>query len=264
MSDIEFNIQMHDAIQMFVENIENGIELVTKQEEWAEVGQGNLELTLLANVASSDSLYRMAVRMGYEGTEEDFVNFLMSESKDGFINVDNRYPRDDGQYYTLETAIRVVANDTTLTPEQKNGMIFTFYNGSGCDVFQFNKPYTGSESASDFSDKTNWESLKAPIADEDTAGRVKLTDTIDVNNPQDVSDDTAVTAKAVVDYLNANPSGLERVASYMDLPAIGNPRVVYYIEDSEIFYIYTNGLWKLMTPTWNNIKIIQGDTSIRV
>lgn len=258
---VEYNIEASNAVEMIVERLEDSLELNAKKEEWNEVSEDNLELTILPTVAavSSDSLYKMAVRMGYEGTEEDFVQFLMSESKDGFINIDNRYPLESG-HYTLQTAVATVAADATLTPEQKNGMIFTFFNGTGWDAFQFNKEYTAEE----FADTSNWEPLKAPIADEDTPGRVKLTDAIDADSPQDVSDDTAVTPKAVVEYLNENSGALENVASYMDLPAIGNPQKIYYIEDDELFYIYNNGIWKLMTPTWRNIKIIQGDTAIKV
>lgn len=261
MDSVEYNIAAADAIELIVEKLEEGLELSGKVEDWNEVEEQSLELTLHSTVASvsSDSLYRMAVRMGYEGTEEDFLEFLMTESKDGFINVDNRYPLATG-YYTLSTAVAAVAADTTLSPEQKNGMIFTFYNGTGWDTFQFNKAYT----AEDFANASNWDALKTPIADENTAGRVKLTDTIDDDSPQDVQDDTAVTPKAVVDYLNANSGALKTVASYMDLPAIGDANSIYYIEDDELFYIYNGGVWKLMTPTWRNIKIIQGDTAIRV
>lgn len=101
-------------------------------------------------------------------------------------------------------------------------------------------------------------------SDETTSAHTKLTDTIDRNNPQTVLDNVAVTPKGVVDYIVSNPSGLRRYSSVTAFPIVGNPQILYYAEDNESVYIYKDGAYKLLTPSWQNIKIIRGETNINV
>ena len=260
MSNVDVQIKASQQIPLVVEKVLNGIKLSSTEAVALDVVKGELELNMLSNVVSvsADSLYLMAVRMGYEGTEEDFVRFLMTESKDGFINIDNKYPLPSG-HYTLDRAIAAVASDATLSPEQKNGMIFTFFDGISWQVFQYNKKY---ENPQEFVDSSNWRSFGANMASERVSGTVKLTDTINDNESRDVTQNTAVTPKSVFDYLNAHPGGMRVYPSYDALPVVGNSGVIYFIENSEVFYIYKNGAYKLVTPTWENIKIIRGETSI--
>ena len=101
-------------------------------------------------------------------------------------------------------------------------------------------------------------------SNETTSAHTKLTDTIDRNNPQTVLDNVAVTPKGVVDYIVSNPSGLRRYSSVTAFPIVGNPQILYYAEDNESVYLYKDGAYKLLTPSWQNIKIIRGETNINV
>lgn len=101
-------------------------------------------------------------------------------------------------------------------------------------------------------------------ANESTSAHTKLTDTINTANPQTVADNIAVTPKGVIDYIVNNPSGLQRYSSIMSFPVVGNPNVLYYAEDTEMVYIYKDGVYKVLTPSWQNIKIIRGETNLNV
>ena len=99
-------------------------------------------------------------------------------------------------------------------------------------------------------------------ANENTSAHTKLTDTIDSNNPSQVSDNVAVTPKAVVDYVTKSADNFQRYPSITDFPVVGDINTLYYALDTESIYIYLNGAYKLLTPSWGNIKIIRGDTAI--
>lgn len=262
MGNVDVQIKAAQQIPLSVEKVLDGITLSTTKSVGMDVIKGVLELTMLSNVASvsSDSLYRMAVRMGYEGTEEDFLRLLMTESADGFININNKYPKASG-YYTLQEAIAALSRDTTLSPEQKNGMIVTFFNGNDWSVYQFDKEYLGPQQ---FSEESNWRPIGTIVATSTVSGTVKMTDTISENDNRGVGDNVAVTPKAVSSFFeNVDSGGLINVNNYSSLPAIGKPKSIYYLSDSELFYVYRGGRWVLMTPTWDNIKIIRGDVTIR-
>lgn len=218
MSDVQFHINATQDVPMSVQKVLSGITLNAQETDGYKIDKGTLSLEMLSKVisVSQDSLYEIAKRMGYEGSEEDFVQFLMTESKDGFINIDDRYPRQSG-YYTLDTAIVQVASDGTLSNKQKSGMIITFFDGTSWCVFQYNKTY---ERPSDFLNPENWSSLKS------------------------------------------DGGGVITVQNYSSLPATGNPKAIYYLSDSELYYAYRSGVWKLMTHTWENIKVIQGDVMV--
>ena len=265
MPEVALEIQKTDAIPLIIEKILGNLTVEMGKEEAAKIIKEELTLQLLSSVAvvASDSLYRMAVRMGYEGTEEDFVEFLMTESKDGVINVDNEYPLQSGNY-TLSTAIAAVAADETLAPEQKNGMIITFFDGTDWNIFQYNKEYKGESAATDFANADNWTAVKLKRATENISGSVKLTDTIDSEHPKQVSDNTAVTPKAVIDFLASNPDGLVRVNSFENLPAVGSMKVIYLTESSGLYWVFTANGYKIMTPAWGDIKVIRGNTSIAI
>ena len=99
-------------------------------------------------------------------------------------------------------------------------------------------------------------------ANENTSAHTKITDTIDTVNPKDVSDNTAVTPKAVVDYVTENFENFKRYPNMMSFPIVGSPNVIYYDSSSKVTYTYTDGAYEVFTPSWSQIKIIRGDTSI--
>lgn len=101
-------------------------------------------------------------------------------------------------------------------------------------------------------------------ADENTSAHTKLTDTIDSNNPPQVSDNVAVTPKAVVDYVTISADNFQRYPNMMSFPIVGDVNVLYFANDTETAYTYSNGAYKVLTPSWSNIKIIRGDTNINV
>jgi hypothetical protein len=101
-------------------------------------------------------------------------------------------------------------------------------------------------------------------ANENTSAHTKLTDTIDSNNPSQVSDNVAVTPKAVVDYVTRSADNFQRYPNMMSFPIVGDANVLYFANDTENMYTYTNGAYKLQTPSWSNIKIIRGDTNLNV
>ena len=140
-------------------------------------------------------------------------------------------------------------------------MIITFFNGNDWSVYQFDREYM---SPQQFAEEGNWRPIGTIVATSTVSGTVKVTDTISENDNRGVVDNVAVTPKAVSSFFeNVDSGGLINVNNYSSLPAIGKPKSIYYLSDSELFYVYRGGRWVLMTPTWDNIKIIRGDVTIR-
>lgn len=101
-------------------------------------------------------------------------------------------------------------------------------------------------------------------ATENVSAHTKLTDTIDSNNPSQVSDNIAVTPKAVVDYVTRSADNFQRYPNMMSFPIVGDVNVLYFANDTETAYTYSNGAYKVLTPSWSNIKTIRGDTNLNV
>lgn len=99
-------------------------------------------------------------------------------------------------------------------------------------------------------------------ADENTSAHTKLTDNIDANNPASVSDNIAVTPKAVVDYISESSDNFKRYPNRMAFPIVGSSNVIYYDSSTKVTYTYTDGHYEVLTPSWSQIKIIRGDTAI--
>lgn len=56
-------------------------------------------------------------------------------------NIDNEHPREDGEYYSIEEAVQVVAADDTVSDAVKSGMTLIFYDGERWRVWQFQSRY---------------------------------------------------------------------------------------------------------------------------
>jgi len=78
----------------------------------------------------------------------------------GFYNLDNEHPLQTG-YYTLAMAVEVVANDATISDEEKNGMIIQFYDGETWKFCFFPTPYQWT-TPSAFADPDNWKVFVDP------------------------------------------------------------------------------------------------------
>lgn len=105
------------------------------------------------------------------------------------------------------------------------------------------------------------EAHEATVADDETLGHVYLTDAIDGESPQDVNDGTAVTSKAVVDYVaNYQGKSFLQYESYLLFPSVGKEEVLYLALDTGYLYIYktTTGGYELISDNWRRITEIIG------
>lgn len=97
------------------------------------------------------------------------------------------------------------------------------------------------------------------LADEDTSGHTKLTDTIDDNDLKEVEDNTAVTPKAVSLYVtNYQGKSFLKYPTYLDFPVIGKPDIIYLALDTNFLWFYNEDHYELMGDNWRTIDQIQG------
>ena len=97
------------------------------------------------------------------------------------------------------------------------------------------------------------------LADEDTTGHTKLTDTIDDNNLKDVEDNTAVTPKAVSLYVtNYQGKSFLKYPTFLDFPVVGKPDVIYLALDTNFLWFFNEDHYELMGDNWRTIDQIQG------
>lgn len=89
----------------------------------------------------------------------DIMNALIDRV--GFIyNIDIAHPLAEGASYELETALPVIAADSTVSDAVKSGMVLIFFDvvNAVWRVWQFQGRYNG-DNPSDFSDESNWMEL---------------------------------------------------------------------------------------------------------
>ena len=99
----------------------------------------------------------------------------------------------------------------------------------------------------------------ATLATEVNYGHTKITDTIESNNPKDVSDNTAVTPKAVVDYVsNTTAKILEKYPSRLNFPLVGKEDCLYLAQNTNYLWLYENGGYVLLSDNWKQIQKITG------
>lgn len=100
---------------------------------------------------------------------------------------------------------------------------------------------------------------KATLATENTVGHTKITDIIDNTNPKDVNNNTAVTPKAVIDYVeNTTAKILEKYPSRLNFPTVGKEDCLYLAQNTNYLWLYENGGYTLLSDNWKQIKKITG------
>ena len=137
------------------------VNVQSSPKENMKMSKEELRLQILSSVAGAkgDSMYDIAVKHGYTGTEEEFINeFMQGGSGNGFYNLDNEHPL-SWETYSLETAVAVVSSDTSITDETKNGMIITFWDGGEWKTYRYKLFYDPAQ-PSDFANVDNWEEFK--------------------------------------------------------------------------------------------------------
>lgn len=149
------------------------VNVQSSPKEDMKMSKEEMKLQILSSVAGAkgDSMYDIAVKHGYTGTEEEFINEFMS-SGNGFYNVDNEHPITGGNY-TLESAVEVVSSDTSITDETKNGMIITFWDGGEWKTYRYKLFYDPAQ-PSDFANVDNWEEFKGSGGGGEETGRIIL------------------------------------------------------------------------------------------
>lgn len=151
------------------------VEVSSSPNERVNINKAELKLQILSSVAGAkgDSMYDIAVKHGYTGTEEEFINeFMAGGSGNGFYNLDNEHPITGGNY-TLDTAVEVVSSDTSITDETKNGMIITFWDGGEWKTYRYKLFYDPAQ-PSDFANVDNWEEFKGSGGGGEETGRIIL------------------------------------------------------------------------------------------
>lgn len=96
-------------------------------------------------------------------------------------------------------------------------------------------------------------------ATESTSAHTKLTNTINTNNPQQVSDNVAATPKSVVDFVsNYNFEAFQKYPNRRQFPIVGSETVLYLSDLSGYLYIYesSTGGYRLISDNWRNIREI--------
>lgn len=128
----------------------------TEAIEQIEKATINLEVCTSVAGAKADSLYQIARRNGYEGSEEDFLNEYVY-SGNGYYNLDALHPLNSG-YYTLATAVAKVVQEVSPIAKQRDGMIIQFFDGTAWRYFAYQLEYkTGSQTEQEqFADTDNW------------------------------------------------------------------------------------------------------------
>lgn len=151
------------------------VNVQSSQKEDMKMSKVEMKLQILSSVAGAkgDSMYDIAVKHGYTGTEEEFINeFMQGGSGNGFYNLDNEHPL-SGETYSLETAVAVVSSDTSITDETKNGMIITFWDGGEWKTYRYKLFYDPAQ-PSDFANVDNWEEFKGSGGGGEETGRIIL------------------------------------------------------------------------------------------
>lgn len=151
------------------------VNVQSSPKEDVKMSKGEMKLQILSSVAGAkgDSMYDIAVKHGYTGTEEEFINeFMAGGSGNGFYNLDNEHPITGGNY-TLDTAVEVVSSDTSITDETKNGMIITFWDGGEWKTYRYKLFYDPAQ-PSDFANVDNWEEFKGSGGGGEETGRIIL------------------------------------------------------------------------------------------
>lgn len=144
----------------------------------------------------------------------------------------------------------------TYTTDENDNYVVTITNGDGTTSVLQIASSTKLQQALELLD-----AHIATMADEDTAGHTKLTDVIVAENPSDVSAITAVTPKAVVDYVaNYQGKSFLQYESYLLFPAAGQEEVLYLALDTGYLYIYkaSTGGYSIISDNWRRITEIIG------
>ena len=116
-------------------------------------------------VVSEDNTWgdEEVVEVYYDGTRFNGTQVISGISGNGFYNLDNRHPLEDGSNYTIETAVATVAADRSINKKQKNGMVITFWDGKIWQTYRYIYSYNSSSPTADedFADPKNWEDFDA-------------------------------------------------------------------------------------------------------
>lgn len=124
-----------------------------------KIDKEEVSVEVLSSIAGAkaDSIYEIAVRNGYAGTEAEFVADFMTKFGRGYFNIDIELPLSYG-HYTLETALNAIVDNYLLTDRNRDGLILVFYDGNVWKFWQFNKKYTIDEF---FLNTDNWTDITA-------------------------------------------------------------------------------------------------------
>lgn len=103
------------------------------------------------------------VEVYYDGTKFNGTHVISGVASNGFYNLDNRHPLNDGNNYTIETAVATVAADRLINNKQKNGMVITFWDGKIWQTYRYMYSYNSSSPTADedFANPKNWEDFDA-------------------------------------------------------------------------------------------------------
>lgn len=124
-----------------------------------EIDKKEVSVEVLSSVAGAkaDSIYEIAVRNGYAGTEAEFIADFMTKFGRGYFNIDIELPLSYG-YYTLETALHAIVDNYLLTDRNRDGLVLVFYDGTVWKFWQFDQKYTIDEF---FLNTNNWTDITA-------------------------------------------------------------------------------------------------------
>lgn len=124
-----------------------------------EIDKENVSVEVCSSIAGAkaDSIYDIAVRNGYTGTEAEFIADFMTKFGRGYFNIDIELPLSYG-YYTLETALQAIVDNYLLTDRNRDGLVLVFYDGTVWKFWQFDQKYTIDEF---FLNTNNWTDITA-------------------------------------------------------------------------------------------------------
>ena len=93
---------------------------------------------------------------------EDISQSSGGGSGAGFYNIDNEKPLEEG-YYSLDSAVSAVSEDTSIGATTRNGMILQFFDGEKWRYYAYQLEYDASDPEADdkFSDPENWSAFES-------------------------------------------------------------------------------------------------------
>ena len=103
------------------------------------------------------------VEVYYDGTNFNCLQLGGGGSGNGFYNLNNEHPLEEGNTYTLELAVETVATDARISNEQKNGMIITFWDSSEWKTYRYSLVYDpeSPSATTDFANVDNWKEFES-------------------------------------------------------------------------------------------------------